>query len=828
MVSYRDCIGEIKRYARGPGGRNLTDDEALNIVEKMYQRLRLKRAANAFRTAEEAAALVVDEMTAEVAQATMRARRDAMLNLVTRFDRRNFIVTAPAQGRRPGFVNGMFAKLVGSDTPFANARRSVAAEGEALEKDYLGALIYELQSAGTFEAVRSGKIDRLLAREIWERGRDGGGQPGVTNMPELAKAAEVIHRVRAVSRDRLNRAGAWIGSLDGYIARTAHDPDLVRRAGVEGWRDFILPRLDLEKTFGGADPDQFLRGAWHALITGHHFTPDGMQGFKDPSPTGPANLAERLSQGRVLHFKDADGWTDYHERFAGKTLLDSIKQDLSTAAKHTALMRAYGTNPRAEFDADLRWLVERYRDSDPDAVILFDQKYRRALVNRFAVLEGTALRTDNRQAEHRATEARALQSVALLGASPISSLSDIATAAIEQRHQGMNFLEGLFEQVRGLLPGGKPDRETLQLLRAGVDTLRADMLSLSTAGDSAPGVFSKLANLQFKISGQNWWTDRLRAVNEAVLSRELGLAQGKGFDELDPRRRRALEAFGIDAARWDALRSLDWYTANGRRYLTPDAALRLSDDQVRAIDADADPVRFRDDLAIALHAYYADSGQLAVLQPGAAEKAIMFQGAQPGTPTGELLRFFWQFKSFPLTVVTKRWARDYYGNDAGLGAIAPLVMLFTAMTGIGSLSMVIKDLLKGKNPRDPADVKTWLAAMAQGGGAGIYGDFIFGEHSRFGMPASATLLGPIVGQVDSVFELYHRWKKGDDAAAQIERLVVRNTPFANLFYTRAAFDYLIHYQLQETLNPGFLRRMERRIEKENSQTFWLRPSVVVR
>lgn len=41
---------------------------------------------------------------------------------------------------------------------------------------------------------------------------------------------------------------------------------------------------------------------------------------------------------------------------------------------------------------------------------------------------------------------------------------------------------------------------------------------------------------------------------------------------------------------------------------------------------------------------------------------------------------------------------------------------------------------------------------------------------------------------------------------------------------RAALDYLVLYSVQEALNPGSLRRMERRIEKENGQSYLLAPS----
>jgi len=70
----------------------------------------------------------------------------------------------------------------------------------------------------------------------------------------------------------------------------------------------------------------------------------------------------------------------------------------------------------------------------------------------------------------------------------------------------------------------------------------------------------------------------------------------------------------------------------------------------------------------------------------------------------------------------------------------------------------------------------------------------------------------------------YRVRDGDDAAAAAVRFGIQQTPFANLFYTRAALDYLVLYSVQESLNPGSLRRMERRIEKENAQRYLLAPS----
>ncbi|CAI3220096.1 hypothetical protein [uncultured Desulfovibrio sp.] len=48
-------------------------------------------------------------------------------------------------------------------------------------------------------------------------------------------------------------------------------------------------------------------------------------------------------------------------------------------------------------------------------------------------------------------------------------------------------------------------------------------------------------------------------------------------------------------------------------------------------------------------------------------------------------------------------------------------------------------------------------------------------------------------------------------------------PGNNLWWFRTAFDYAIGYAMFESLRPGFFTRTRRRVERENNQTFWMRP-----
>ena len=144
--------------------------------------------------------------------------------------------------------------------------------------------------------------------------------------------------------------------------------------------------------------------------------------------------------------------------------------------------------------------------------------------------------------------------------------------------------------------------------------------------------------------------------------------------------------------------------------------------------------------------------------------------------------------------------------------------------------MVLKDLLSGKQPRqlwdkdDGISFKTLNAAFLQGGGMGLYGDYIFGDFNRFGGSALGSAAGPVLGVTNDVFALWSALRTGQDIGASASRLVTSNLPFVNMWYTSAAFNYLFAYGLQEHLNPGSLARMERKMEKDNNQEFLFSPS----
>jgi hypothetical protein len=224
----------------------------------------------------------------------------------------------------------------------------------------------------------------------------------------------------------------------------------------------------------------------------------------------------------------------------------------------------------------------------------------------------------------------------------------------------------------------------------------------------------------------------------------------------------------------------------------------------------------RRDLEMAVRRFFADEMGYAVIESDAASRRLASLGTRPGTLAGELVRFLVQFKGFPLAYTQRVLGRAVFGHEGGtrwqrLAAGLPhLGVIMAASTVAGYISMTMKDAARGYWPPREPSLKTFLAALVQGGGAGIYGDFLFGETQRFGGGVASTLLGPVPGAAASLIENYQRARSGDAKAGDWIDKVVNNTPFANLFYVRPLLDTLFLTALRDWASPGLLTRQDRR------------------
>lgn len=832
-MAAEDCIAEIRKIAG-----DLSDEQIEQILLELDRRQRMRAAERGLENLNEELLTEADAMAEGAITAARIEKRNRMINIRAFNEMMTFAERADELTGQP--ARAVLARNTGSNVKFPGARASVDSRGNALFSQYMGGMIADLRRENLLVQMNGRTHDLDIARELAELSKRQ-GRPGVSGNADALKMARIIDKYRRVWVARENRAGAWIQPLDGYIVRQSHDMHKIRRAGLAEWKAAIIADLDAERTFQGADPDDFLNGAFEGITTGIHIRSRG--GTESDLPVafkGPGNLAKRISEHRVLHFRDADAWFRYNQRFGRGTVMEAVFHEAERAARNTALMEAWGTNPRAMFDRVMNELQVKHR-GEPEKLARLTGRHARSLDNQFKEIDGTTRIPIGTTSANVTSAILAMEALSKLGGAALSAFGDLGFKAAAIAEGGPNLLKSWGDVLTSSLEELAPQQRRIaaDLINVGLEGQIGDIAARFSAMDDVPGTLSRLQRTFFKLNLLGPWTDAHKRGLGRVFSRHLAGESAKDWGGLDPQLRTLLESYEIDEAAWRAIRQSARQEADGNVYVTTDSVRDVSDDALRAIYGDISDRALRgrrDRLETALQSYYADRADFGVPTPGARERAILRQGTQPGEPLGIAVRLVAQFKAFPTTVITKVIGRiaqaDTTGEFArnmisGRADVLGLVHLMIATTALGYVAQSAKQIAKGRTPRDPTQGSTWTAAMLQGGGLGIYGDFLFGEYTRFGRSFTETLAGPTFGTISEATALLATIREGRDPSARAVRFGVGHAPFINLFYTRVALDYLFLYQLQEAVNPGYLRRMERLIERENKQRFLVPPSSVI-
>ena len=847
-MSIKVCAQELLDVA-SKFGTQLGKDEINDILARVQDKID-KRSAPVVGEAG------LNELIEEAQKISQGAKLNAALQ------KRNALINARVYGTlktaldsdadNPGKV--LSSIMVG------DARRglySVDAKGKAILGDTAGVFLADLKRSDTLELFKSGELDAQIYKELF----DGLGESGDAN---ARKIAEAIRNMQKTGIDRKNRAGANVGTLANYVVRQAHDVLLMRGKGTledkNKWINFIKPLLDLEKTLedmparakdGSAmNEEKFLGDIYDNLVSGDHRKTDALYGADGVESRlsayrGAGNLAKKMSAERVLHFKDGESSFAYANEYSRQPLRDSVFSALSHDAQSIALLETFGTNPKNMFDMLLDD-ASRPLKAQPKLREKFSQ---RVLRNQFAELDGTTraigagtpILGTSVTAAGIASGFRAVQAMSKLGFATISSFSDIATkAAFINSNTDRNIFKSYGVAMRDTFRifNSKEQKELALLLNIGFENELAEIHARFSSNDSAPGAISRAQQVFFKLNGMQWWNSTQKVGVARMLAADLASYATKDFSNVPASTQRLLKLYGITELEWPLFKGLDMTMADGNKYLTTDIIDTLTDAAIDPViskqlgtTAITDNMRatFKTELRTKISSYYTDSADTAIPTPGARERAIMNLGQPRGTVVGEALRMVMQLKGFPITYVTKGFGRQYVS-----GGKVGLAKMMVGTTMMGYLANATKDILKGKEPMDVFDDETFidkstlLRAFTQGGGLGIYGDFIFGEFNRYGQSPLETFAGPSLGTAGDVLKLFAKWRDGDDAAAESVRLMLRNTPYMNLFYSKLALDHLFLYELQEFASPGYFRRMEKRMRDDTNQEFYIPPSSVVR
>lgn len=819
-----DCLKIIDEKNAG----RLQDNELEEILTELQAEKKKRKAAGSLENVEagifERGQFIVNE--ADIARKI--EKRNRFINII--IEQRLMSLAQAADDMVGDPSLGIEAALVGVNAPFEGASRSVDAINQGLVNQYMGGLIADLKKAGLHTRFNnmSGDFEREVSRVLADLNMKNPTR-NVKASADAKKIGEIMFKYQRQALQRENRAGSYIRLKEGRVVRASHDQRRMVKVGKDEWSKYINERIDWDRTAGGEfatktfqERIDFLSRSYDAIVSG--VRRDGERTEISRGFTGPGNLAKRESASGVFTFKDADTWYDYDQKFGKASLREAFLQDIQSSARATALMENLGTNPEAMVERVVKRLEQKHR-ADPKKLSRLKRETS-ALTFKAALAEVTG---DVNIGSHTKLARylhfyRALQTMAKLGGATISAISDIAFIASNRIYQGRSLMDAWGDALTAVFRGMNSGemREFSDRLGVGLEGMLGDFLSRFNAADDVAGQTSKMMSTFFKLNLLQPWSEANKRGVTLMIANDLGREASKPFNKLPDDLKRILNIYGIDEAKWNVSRKSAKKGPDGRMYLIP---------------GEIDDVNARESF-FALLVSEADNS---VPSPGARERAMLRRGYRPGSFAGEGIRFVTQFKAFGVTALTKNLGRHMYGYGArsmrdqlmrGVGANMGLVNSIVGTTVLGYYVMQLKEIMKGREMRE-ASPEAFIAAALQGGGLGIYGDFLFGEASRFGGGMLETLAGPGISTATELADLLQRTRGvvmgGDeDLRGDYIRLLKTNIPFGNLFYTKQAMDYLVWYQLQETVNPGYLRRMERRIRRENNQDFWIPPTSIVK
>jgi len=855
MARLEDCIVD----ASDEIGISKTDARQIadRVKEFRDQKKFERRSASIDDKVREFANNEADKMKKLAAQ----KRKQEALNIMVRRRLHNHVDGLMSEGMDERKAIQTF--LVGSVKGMANARKSVHGRRVAIEDEWMDGMWREMKRDKPHLAKLITKGNPALmsdvAAEMWQIKPKG--KKGITGNKDAEYLADLLARYMEMARLRMNDAGAFIGKieLNGYIPQH-HDGVKVSKKGFKQWRAQTEPLIDMPRTFGnrsGKSLDRAWEEIYQNIVTGRDRE---LTGKEETGRTSPANIADQLNQHRVLHFSGSDGWMKYQADFGHGNAVTAAMNHLHQSARTVSLMETMGPNPKNMMTSFIEERTRRVRDDDTldgeqkkarmDALgANLDNPTSSRIANAFAQVSGDTISPGSSVWAKRTQAVRSWISMAKLGAATLSAVpTDVASMAAELRFQGKGAGSALGTAIKAGFKGRSAveQSEVSALVETGFEQVFGEINARYLADDLVPGRTAAAVEMFFRWTGMTGWTISRRSAFQVISSQHFADNTKHDWGGLPPKFQHLLGLHGIDENVWSVARKMVKTDGNGKTFMVPELARDVSDADIDKLIADDlatsrkhledDNLATREgqiraqgrrDLEAQLRGYLVDEAEFGVLNLEDADRMITNAGTKPGTFVGEIVRFVMQLKGFPAGFTRKVLGRGFQGGiKKREGALArtdfgQVGFMLAAMTLAGYVAMTMKDVTKGRTARDPTREATWLAALMQGGGLGIFGDFMFGHANRFGNAPLETVAGPALGEAATLLENLMLLRDGESKGADWFRQFIQNVPGANIFYLRAALDYLVLRHIEEAMSPGVGARRERRMEEQFGQQFLL-------
>jgi hypothetical protein len=615
-----------------------------------------------------------------------------------------------------------------------------------------------------------------------------------------------------------NNLGMRIANRTDWGLPQSHHTLNIRKAGKQAWIDEITPMLNTNKMIDEMTGKPFsreklslvLNDVWETIAT------DGANKVKDgASRFGSKSLVNRRQDHRFLVFKDAESWMKYQDKFGEPDVFKTMVNHIESMAQDIGELEILGPNPAAMRTAIKGYVTKQAKilDSKGGKQNATD-KAKKDLAN-FDNLYSIHSRRNNQAVDGTVSNilagARHVLQSAQLGAAPLSAITDFQTQRLAARMSGIPQVKLLGRLLKQLTPLNIEEKGRLAVrLGLGADNWTNTAISASRFfGDvTGPEVTRRISDFTMRLSGLSPMTQAGRQAFGLEYLGHMGDNIGKTFDEIDPVMKKSLSSYGIGKSDWDIIREtplykgfVDTLAIQNRTDLAPG---RVRDVSTKLMDA----ILTETESAVPSSSYRA--------------RNFLIADTRPGTVPGELIKSFAMYKNYSATVLHTHIMR-YFRMDGTATKASFFADYFIGTTLMGGLAIQLKEMARGKDPRPMTDAKFWGAATLQGGGLGIFGDYLSSSTSRFGNDLATTASGPVVGLVGDIGRLAFQ---PDNIGQNSIKFLSRYTPGSSTWYSRLAFERLVLDRLMEMSNSkhrSYFRRKERNARKNYGNQYWWKP-----
>ena len=840
----KECLDSVSQVI----GRQLTakegEDIVLNIKSKVLDIRKTEPNLTKDQYVAKAAALVAQDMQYRATRMKVNAQRQVI-----------------ALAAMQNYTADMRAKGLSANSAAMRYLDKVDKHAVGVSKEYASELVDTLQAACPkfFGMIENDDAVAGILAEI--SGVD-------TKNADYKKAAQAWIQCTEKMRERYNRAGGDIRSREDWIMPQTHNQGKVlnaarilaektpksfaRRAAAEtkgvvdrfkkrnpeanrdAWVDFVFDRLDKTQylddnlqQMNDIDIKNVLREAYMSITQNG----DQHQNAADAKPSGRGKAkSEQRQEHRTIHFKDYKARIEYNRMFGqNPSIFGTMLSHVSAMSRDITLLEEMGPSPTSTFNTLKRSTEILNNQSNyflgysvPTNDLMLDAMWTNLKGSRglkhetfAAIMQGV----------------RNLQVAGKLGGAFITSMSDIATYFHMCHVNHMPFAQSAMFLVKSLNPADK--RDIAFAAQAGVigDVFNSAVNRFVT-DNMSQGVTSKLADATMRASLLSQWTDGIRRGAALTAMGFYTNARKYDWNTCDGWLRERLENFGLDETFWKVIQKAPAEKFGDAEFVTKNSILNISDADLATLGISRHALeKYASDYL----AFVFDDAHMASLQPDLYTRAASNWGLARGTILGELWQSFFLFKSFPTAMLTRHFQRagDLYRYKKRNGARYPRASwigyygkLILGTTMIAAVSNMFKDLLNGQDIQDPFTTDNIARAFTSGGGAGFAGDIFvsaLGDY-KYGHPNIYNAFGPVFSSMLDAYTIYDKYTDDRDIGANVLRFAKSNIPMVNLWYTKQLLNHAVFNQLQEMMNPGYHRRMERKSMRMRGTGYWWQPT----